>query len=115
MGLTAHEEENCYTVHCALRNFPGKEPFVVEWEFPLFKLREELDAHKLKRPNQKITLGRVLSEIESAGSQGVDPSDFVPSISAKYEVSQRTIQRTLKTLSDNKSIHKTAGHYFITK
>ena len=114
MGLTAHEEDNCYTVHSALRNFPGKEPFVVEWDFPLFSPRKDLDAGKLKRPGQKITAGRILSEIKSVGGQGVDPSDFVPSMASKFDVTNRTIHRMLKTLSDSKKIHKTAGNYFLT-
>ena len=111
MGLTAHEEDNCYTVHCALRNFPGKEPFVVEWDFPLFIPREDLDAGKLKRPGQKISRGKILEEIPN---EGVDPTEFVKSMSAKYDVSNRSIYRILKTLSDAKKIHKTAGHYFKT-
>ena len=113
MGLTAHEEDNCYTVHSALRNFPGKEPFVVEWDFPLFSLREDLDAGKLKRPGQKVTAGRILSEIESAGGQGVNPSEFIPSMAAKFDVTNRTISRALKSLNDTKKIHKTAGNYFL--
>lgn len=111
MGLTAHEEDNCYTVHSALRNFPGKEPFVVEWDFPLFTPREDLDANKLKRPGQKISRGKILEEIPN---QGVDPTEFVKSMSAKYDVSNRSIYRILKTLSDAKKIHKTAGNYFKT-
>jgi len=111
MGLTAHEEKDCYTVHSALRNFAGKEPFVVEWDFPLFSLREDLDAKKLKRAGQKISAGEILAEITSVG---VDPRDFVPSMSAKHDVSDRTVYRLLKNLSDKRKIHKTAGNYFPT-
>jgi len=111
MGLTAHEEKDCYTVHSALRNFAGKEPFVVEWDFPLFSLREDLDANKLKRAGQKISTGEILAEITATG---VDPKDFVPSMSAKHDISDRTVYRILKNLSDAKKIHKTAGNYFPT-
>tara|TARA_R110001632_G_scaffold109244_3_gene219441 strand:+ start:2239 stop:4254 length:2016 start_codon:yes stop_codon:yes gene_type:complete len=111
MGLTAHEEENCYTVHSALRNFAGKEPFVVEWEFPLFSPRQDLDAHKLKRAGQKISAGKILSEIALTGE---DPKDFVPRMATKHDVSDRTVYRLLKSLSDAKKIHKTAGSYFPT-
>jgi len=111
MGLTAHEEENCYTVHSALRNFPSVEPFVVEWDFPLFSSRDDLDAGKLKRPGQKTSAGKILSEITI---EGVDPKEFVPAMASKFDVSDRTVYRLLKTLSDSKRIHKTAGHYFLT-
>lgn len=111
MGLTAHEEKDCYTVHSALRNFAGMDPFVVEWDFPLFSLREDLDAKKLKRAGQKISAGEILAEITSTG---VDPRDFVPSMSSKHDVSDRTVYRLLKNLSDQRKIHKTAGNYFPT-
>lgn len=112
MGLTAHEEENCYTVHSALRNFPSVDPFVVEWDFPLFSARVDLDANKLKRAGQKTSAGKILSEISI---YGVDPKDFVPAMAAKFDVTDRTIYRLLKNLSDSKKIHKTAGNYFLTK
>ncbi len=111
MGLTAHEEEGCYTVHSALRNFAGKEPFVVEWNFPLFSPREDLDAGKLRRPGQKISAGKILAEIDHTG---VDPKDFVPAMASKHDVSDRTVYRLLKNLSDSQKIHKTAGNYFLT-
>jgi len=112
MGLTAHEEEGCFTVHSALRNFPGLDPFVVEWKFPLFTLRDDLDAGKLKRPGQKISAGKILEEITA---EGANPKDFVPIMASKFDVSERTIYRLLKNLSDSKRIHKTAGSYFLTK
>ena len=115
MGLTAHEEENCFTVHTALRNFPGIDPFVVEWDFPLFSIREDLDAGKLKRPGQKISGGKVLEEIKKAGAQGIDPKTFIPTMATSFGVTDRTIYRQLKMLSDTKRIHKTAGNYFVTK
>ena len=115
MGLTAHEEENCFTVNTALRNFPGIDPFVVEWDFPLFSIREDLDAGKLKRPGQKISGGKVLEEIKKAGAQGIDPKTFIPTMATSFGVTDRTIYRQLKMLSDTKRIHKTAGNYFVTK
>lgn len=114
MGLTAHEEENCYTVHSALRNFPGKEPFVIEWDFPLFSERDDLDAGKLKRPGQKIASGKLLDEIR-ADSAGVKPTAFVEKMAAKFDISERSVYRLIKTLSDSGKIHKTAGSLFITQ
>lgn len=112
MGLTAHEEEGCFTVHSALRNFPGVDPFVVEWNHPLFSLREDLDAAKLRKAGQKTSAGKILSEIPA---EGANPKDFVPAMASKFDVSERTVYRLLKNLSDSKRIHKTAGNYFLTK
>jgi hypothetical protein len=114
IGLTAHEEENCYTVHSALRNFPGKEPFVIEWDFPLFSEREDLDAGKLKRPGQKIASGKLIDEIR-ASPEGVKPTAFVEQMAAKFDISERSVYRLIKTLSDSGKIHKTAGSLFVTQ
>ena len=51
LNLTAHaENEQCYTLDATLRNFPPMEPFVVEWRFPLFERRNDLDPARLKKP-----------------------------------------------------------------
>ena len=51
LNLTAHaENECCYTLDATLRNFPPMEPFVVEWRFPLFDRRNDLDPTALKKP-----------------------------------------------------------------
>lgn len=114
MGLTAHEEENCFTVHSALRNFPGKEPFVVEWNFPLFTAREDLDANKLKRPGQKTSGGKILKELADK-NDGAKPQDFIPEIASKFDISERSVYRIIKNLSDAGKIHKTAGYLYATK
>jgi hypothetical protein len=50
LNLTAHaENENCYTLDFTLRNFRPIEPFVVEWRFPLFERRNDLDPAALKK------------------------------------------------------------------
>ena len=43
LNLTAHEQEDCYTLEASLRNFPQLDPFVVRWEFPLFVRDDSLD------------------------------------------------------------------------
>jgi hypothetical protein len=113
MGLTAHEEENCFTVHSALRNFPGKDPFVVEWDFPLFKERDDLDAGKLKRPGQKTSNGQILKALAEKES-GIKPADFIPEMASKFDISERSVYRLIKNLSDAGKINKTAGHLYAT-
>ena len=58
MGLTAHEEDGCFTVHSALRNFAGLDPFVVE-EFPLFNIRSDLIRAFTKSMDKKLMTERV--------------------------------------------------------
>jgi len=35
-------------------------------------------------------------------------------MASKHDVSDRTVYRLLKNLSDSQKIHKTAGNYFLT-
>jgi hypothetical protein len=47
--FTKHEEEGAFTVDLTLRNLPPVEPFVVRWEWPLFRCDEKLDPTRLKQ------------------------------------------------------------------
>lgn len=48
LTFTAHKEPNCYTVEATLRNLPQLEPFVVEWQFPMFNRKDDLNPSDLK-------------------------------------------------------------------
>jgi hypothetical protein len=51
LTMTAHEEEECFTVEATLRNFAPLPAFVVRWEWPLFTREDGADPAKLKKPN----------------------------------------------------------------
>lgn len=48
LSLTSHEEEDCYSLEADLRNYPRVEPSVWEFTWPIFELRDDLDAARLK-------------------------------------------------------------------
>lgn len=50
LTMTAHEDQDCFTVEATLRNLAPIKPFVVKWDYPLFVRQDEADPHKLKRP-----------------------------------------------------------------
>lgn len=50
--MTAHEQEDAFTIEATLRNFPPADPFVVRWEFPLFVRDSSLDPAALKLPKK---------------------------------------------------------------
>jgi AAA domain/DnaB-like helicase N terminal domain len=52
LTMTQHESMNCFSVETTLRNFKPVHPFVVEWDWPLFRLKEELDPKKLHNRGQ---------------------------------------------------------------
>ena len=48
--LTKHaDSEGAFTVNLILRNLPEQPPFVVEWDFPIMRLRTDLDPARLKQ------------------------------------------------------------------
>ena len=49
LTMTKHEEDDCFTVEATLRDFPPVSSFVVGWDFPLMRRRQELNPEKLKK------------------------------------------------------------------
>lgn len=114
MGLTAHEEPNCFTVHAALRNFPNVEPFVVEWDFPVMNSRDDLNPHALKKPNQKASRTSVEELVRSAGATGIRPFQLKDDAKEKLNIGARTVERYTKELEKSKIIAKVGGCWFMT-
>ena len=49
MILRRHEVEGCFRVDIIHRELPPVEPFVIGWEFPLMRLRPDLNAEAMKK------------------------------------------------------------------
>jgi hypothetical protein len=113
MGLTAHEEDDCFTVHTALRNFPGLSPFVVKWDFPLFTIEEGLNPNNLRRSNQKISGGTIIKLLEREPA-GMKSQAIVEALMAEdCDASEKTIRNKLSILKRSGRITAGAmGHYF---
>ena len=47
--FTEHVADGCYVLETTLRNFPPQPPFVVQWNFPIFVERPDLDPADLMR------------------------------------------------------------------
>jgi AAA domain len=50
LAMTKHETDNCFTVESILRNHCPLADFVLEWHYPLFVPRRDLDPQDLKKP-----------------------------------------------------------------
>lgn len=48
MTMTAHDQEDCYSVECTLRNCKPKPAFVVRWKHPLMERQAGMDPSELK-------------------------------------------------------------------
>ena len=49
MTLTAHEQEDCYSVETTCRSFSRPDPFVIRWEYPLWIIDESLNPESLRK------------------------------------------------------------------
>jgi hypothetical protein len=49
VDLMKHTEKSCFTVSSILRTERSPDDFVVEWQFPLFVRRADLDPNKIKK------------------------------------------------------------------
>jgi hypothetical protein len=73
--LTAHEQEDCYTVDMVLRNLPPVAPFVTRWGFPRMMVDGDLSPEDLKqakgRPSEH-TEEDLLDLLPETGLTGTD-------------------------------------------
>ena len=115
MGLTAHEEDGCFTVHSALRNFPNLEPFVVEWDFPLFKNRDDLNPNSLKKAGQKITSSQVIEIVKRRMPQGYPRKELTEAIVAELDVAKSTAYRRIEMLINNNTFSLTRDYVFVNQ
>ncbi len=112
LGLTAHEELGCFTVHSALRNWPGMDPFVVQWDFPLFNTRQDLNPNKLRRPGQKVTTTQVLDVVKSFAPTGGTTTDIVARACSQFDIPQSTAKNHFYALRDAGTIQQVSKHWF---
>lgn len=85
--FTRHKEEDCYSVETTCRSFSRPEPFVVRWEYPLWRVAADLDPAELKQqPSQggrvpKFTAAQIV--------------DILPDGGMKYSEWQRAAEKEL--------------------
>jgi hypothetical protein len=65
LTMTAHKEEDAFTVEATLRNFAPIKPFVLKFEWPLFRRMDDLDPAALKQARTS-TSGQFKSKYSSS-------------------------------------------------
>jgi RecA-family ATPase len=111
--MTPHEEEDCFTVNTILRNLARKDPFVVAWQFPKFRVADELNPDALRRPQSKLKTCTDLEFIDSLlTSQPKSRANIVSEAKEAFEMSRGSVDRYLKRLSTNGLIGQSAGVYW---
>ena len=106
LTMTAHEEEECFTVEATLRNFPPLRPFVIKWEWPLFS-RQDSDPMRLKKARggsgqfqEKFPNTLLLDKLSVI--HGLAPKVAVKELHEMSNVSRRTVYRMKEELEAKK-------------
>jgi hypothetical protein len=76
LSMTKHETENCYTINSVLRNHPPIDDFVLEWHYPLFVPRKDLDPQDLKKPKNRDPKYTVDQLVEVLGHRTLKTNAF---------------------------------------
>src|SRR5206468_10353416 len=76
LTMTKHENENCFTVEVIVRNHKPVSDFVLEWHYPLFKARGDLDPQDLKKPRGREPKYSVEQLIDVLGQHSLKTNAF---------------------------------------
>lgn len=104
LSFTKHEQDGAFTVDCTLRNHPAIEPFVVEWDFPIFKVGN-LDPDNLKQA--KGGRSKMFSEkqiLDLLGTKSLKLSDWLELAELELGISKSSFLRLRKSLIRQKLV-----------
>jgi len=104
--FTKHEEEGAFTVDMVLRNLPPVEPFVVRWEWPLFRREESLDPSKLKQAGGGPPTHTPETLLECLGGSRLKTKEWSNQAKAEFGVSLTRFFELLKRLLEAEKVHK---------
>ena len=88
--MTRHEEKDCFTVDCTLRNLPAPDPFVVRFDFPLFRVDGELLPGKLHDQTKKSEVYGDELFLAALTDEGIDERKWTTFMAEKVGCSERT-------------------------
>jgi len=74
LTFTKHEEEGAFAIEMVLRNLPPVEPFVVKWDWPLFRREGSLDPTRLKQGGGRPARYNAETLLECLGDQRLTSS-----------------------------------------
>ena len=106
--MTRHAEEDCYTVETTCRSFARPEPFVVRWEYPLWRVDDSLDPYDLKpighapRP-PRFTVENILLLLPK---QGLTYTDWKVAAEKMHGMKETTFAGLLRKARANGSTEK---------
>lgn len=103
MMLTRHKQENAYTISTILRNHPPLDDFVVQWEFPRMRRREDLNPAQLHCAARSpvFTPEQVLEVLRDAGGEGIATGEWKGACNQILGMSSSAFYNKLKILRED--------------
>jgi hypothetical protein len=93
MTFTEHEVPDCMTVEMALRDFAPVAPFVVRWEYPIWRVEPELSPAALKNPG-RVDRHPAEDALAAIGAESLT----LPQLKERLVWSESTLRRKLTAL-----------------
>jgi hypothetical protein len=112
--LTRHKEDDCYSVETTCRSFQRPEPFVVRWEYPLWRIDADLDPNDLKqqpKPGRtpRFTPGSIAELLPNAGMKY---SELQKLAESSLGVKESRFAQLLKLAKAGGMVRQDFGMYF---
>jgi hypothetical protein len=108
--MTKHQEGDDYlSIEATLRSFPRIDPFVVQWNFPLFERRNHLDPADLKQPAKtggSSAKYSVQDLIDCLGDKDLETAEFEALVIKKTEMSRSTFFNLRKAGEKQGKLHQ---------
>lgn len=96
LTMTKHEKDHCYSAGAILRNHPPLKDFVLEWHYPIFTPRGDLDPGDLKKPRGRGPKYSVEQLVEILGDRYMKTSAFEKRARAEIGMTPSTFFVLLK-------------------
>jgi hypothetical protein len=111
--LTPHEEPDCFTVSTVLRNLPQVDEFVVQWDYPLLRVANDLNPEALRRPQgrNKVCTDREFVDL-AVGHQAKGFKGIVEDAAEQLSMSRATAARYLQRLVAAGLVRSSGGLYW---
>jgi hypothetical protein len=104
--FTRHEEEGAFTVDMVLRNLPPVDPFVVQWDWPLFRREASLDPSRLKQTGGRPSQHKAETLLECLGDQRLKSTEWKVQAREERGVASTRFFELLKELEQAGKVQK---------
>ena len=104
--FTKHEEEGAFTIEMVLRNLPLVEPFVVQWDWPLFVRAESLDPTRLKQAGGRPAKHTAEDLLECLGIQRLRSGEWAELAREEFGITEGRFYELKKQLESEGKIFR---------